>query len=75
MKAANVALIVSGLSVIGIVTFVHHQQKSERMRMHQGVIRDEERRLRKAGALQQQQQQQPQPTTTAVVAPSVSSST
>jgi uncharacterized membrane protein YccC len=47
MKASNIALVGSVMGVAAVIFYVHNQQTTEKARMHQGVIRDEERRLRK----------------------------
>ena len=45
--ASKVTLATTLAGTIGIVTFVHWAQRSEKAAMHAGVIRDEENQTRK----------------------------
>ena len=52
-RTVNWAFAAIAASTAGIVYYVHYSQDSERRRMHMGVVRDEERRLRKLRELEQ----------------------
>jgi hypothetical protein len=56
MKAVNVALLGSIGLVAGIVYIVHQDQQSERKRMHEGVLRDAERRRQKEEWMKKEQE-------------------
>ena len=58
--SGNGALIASVAFLVGIVGFVHYNQKSEKRRMHEGKLRDEERRLWKLAQKNKTDQQDSQ---------------
>ncbi|KAK3669180.1 hypothetical protein LTR78_010934 [Recurvomyces mirabilis] len=56
---AKITLATTTLSAIGIVVFVHQQQKSDKAAMHQGVIRDmEQQRVKRERLLDFEMQKQ-----------------
>jgi len=49
---SKLSVVVSIAVSVGIIAFVHNRQESDRLRLHQGVIMDQERQARKLQQMQ-----------------------
>ncbi|CAM1154273.1 Uncharacterised protein g11149, partial [Pycnogonum litorale] len=45
--ASKITFVVSGIVAAGIIGYVHHKQNSDRLKLHEGVLRDVERQQKK----------------------------
>ena len=56
--ASKITLLGACVSTLGIITFVHWSQQDDRIRLRQGVIKDQERQERKRKNLEDLKEQQ-----------------